>query len=102
MFNQCSPFVRFIKEAYRLQCEWLADAAAVQFTRNPNGIEGAFKKIGGLLKQGTASTRLTQKVQAIFIFPIRLYEPWFGFMSTHPPLPKRILAIDPAFDSRFA
>src|SRR6202012_3268664 len=47
-----SPFVRLIKSAICREREWLADAAAVQFTRNPAGIEGALKKIGGLFKAG--------------------------------------------------
>jgi hypothetical protein len=29
------------------------------------------------------------------------FDPWFGFMSTHPPLLKRIRAVDPAFDGQF-
>ena len=36
-----------IKAAVSRQCEYLADASAVQYTRNPNGIAGALKKIGG-------------------------------------------------------
>lgn len=52
MGSVSSPFVRLIKSLICREREWLADAAAVQFTRNPAGIEGAFKKIGGLLKQG--------------------------------------------------
>ena len=37
-----------IKAAVSRQREFLADASAVQFTRDPNGIAGALKKIGGL------------------------------------------------------
>ena len=29
------------------------------------------------------------------------YDPRFNFQSTHPPLARRILAIDPAFDGQF-
>src|SRR5690606_24902083 len=41
-------FGKLIKAAASRQREFLADAAAVQFTRNPEGIAGALKKIGAL------------------------------------------------------
>src|ERR1700710_2176373 len=47
-----SPFVRLLKSLICREREWLADAAAVQFTRNPAGIGDALKKIGGLQKGG--------------------------------------------------
>lgn len=95
-----SPFVRFIKSFICREREWLADAAAVQFTRNPAGIEGAFKKIGGLLKQGRLDSPYAETASHLY-FSNSTFDPWFEFMSTHPPLPKRILAIDPAFDGQF-
>src|SRR5262249_43835400 len=48
-------FGRLIMAAVSRQREYLADASAVQFTRNPDGIGGALKKIGGL-PRGPAST----------------------------------------------
>ena len=39
---------KLIKSAISRQREFLADASSVQFTRNPGGIAGALKKIGGL------------------------------------------------------
>src|SRR5882724_1250027 len=95
-----SPFVRLIKSLICREREWLADAAAVQFTRNPAGIEGAFKKIGGLLKEGRLDSPYAETASHLY-FSNSAFDPWFGFMSTHPPLPKRILAIDPAFDGQF-
>jgi Zn-dependent protease with chaperone function len=100
MGSVSSPFVRLIKSSICREREWLADAAAVQFTRNPNGIEGAFKKIGGLLKQGRLDSPCAETASHLY-FSNSTFDPWFGFMSTHPPLPKRILAIDPAFDGQF-
>jgi Zn-dependent protease with chaperone function len=94
------PFVRALKSAICREREWFADAAAVQFTRNPAGIEGAFKKIGGLLKQGRLDSPYAETASHLY-FSNSTYDPWFGFMSTHPPLIKRILAIDPAFDGEF-
>src|SRR5690606_2049316 len=43
-------FAKLIKSAVSRQREYLADASAVQFTRNPDGIAGALKKIGGYLQ----------------------------------------------------
>ena len=45
-----SPLVRLLKSLICREREWLADAAAVQFTRNPAGIADALKKIGGLVQ----------------------------------------------------
>jgi Zn-dependent protease with chaperone function len=40
-------FGKLIKSAVSRQREFLADAAAVQFTRNPMGLANALKKVGG-------------------------------------------------------
>ncbi len=94
------PFVRLLKSAICREREWLADAAAVQFTRNPDGIAGALKKIGGLYKQGRLDTPHAETASHLY-FANSGYAPWFGFLSTHPPLMKRIRAIEPAFDGQF-
>jgi len=95
-----SPFVRLLKSRICREREWLADAAAVQFTRNPAGIAGALKKIGGLLKQGRMDSPYAEVASHLYVAN-SAFDSWFGFMSTHPPLTKRILAIDPAFDGQF-
>ncbi|HXT12861.1 MAG TPA: M48 family metalloprotease [Candidatus Angelobacter sp.] len=95
-----SPLVRWIKSMICREREWLADAAAVQFTRNPPGIEGALRKIGGLLKQGRLDNAHAESASH-FYFVNCVHDSWFGFQSTHPPLPKRILKIDPQFDGAF-
>jgi len=94
------PFVRLIKSAICREREWLADAAAVQFTRYPEGIADALKKIGGLLKQGRLDTPHAETASHLY-FANSSFTPWFGFLSTHPPLAKRVRAIDPAFDGHF-
>ena len=94
------PFVRLIKSLICREREWLADAAAVQFTRNPDGIGGALKKIGGLYKQGRLDTPYAETASHLY-FANSAFEPLFNFQSTHPPLAKRVLAIDPAFDGQF-
>jgi Zn-dependent protease with chaperone function len=95
-----SPFVRLIKSLICREREWLADAAAVQFTRNPAGIGGALKKIGGLFKQGRLDTPNAETASHLY-FANSAYDSLFNFQSTHPPLTKRVLAIDAAFDGQF-
>ncbi len=51
-------FGRLIKAAVSRQREYLADASAVQFTRNPDGIGGALRKIGGLSASDGLGTRI--------------------------------------------
>jgi Zn-dependent protease with chaperone function len=96
-----SPFVRLLKSRICREREWLADAAAVQFTRNPAGIGGALKKIGGLYKAGRLDSPHAESASHLY-FANSSYDPLFDFLSTHPPLAKRILAIDPSFDGQFA
>ncbi len=93
--------MRLLKSLICREREWLADAAAVQFTRNPAGIEGALKKIGGLYKAGRLDSPHAESASHLY-FANSSYDPLFDFLSTHPPLSKRILAIDPGFDGQFA
>ena len=95
-----SPFVHLLKSRICREREWLADAAAVQFTRNPAGIEGALKKNGGLLKQGRLDSPYAEVASHLY-FANSAFDSWFGFMSTHPPLTKRIRAIDQTFNGQF-
>jgi len=92
---------RVIKSAICREREWLADAEAVQFTRNPAGIEGGLKKIGGLLKQGRLDTANAETASHLY-FANCTFDPWLlPFTSTHPSLTSRIFAIDPAFDGKY-
>jgi Zn-dependent protease with chaperone function len=90
-----------IQAAVSRQREYLADASAVQFTRNPDGIGGALKKIGGL-KQGSniASPRAEEVSHMFFADGLRgrRFTDWF---ATHPPLDDRIKRLDPRFDGRY-
>lgn len=93
-------FGGLIKAAVSRQREYLADASAVQFTRNPAGIAGALKRIGGLKAGGILNNPGAAEFSHAF-----LAEGVTGFMqrlsSTHPPLASRILRIDPRWDGRF-
>lgn len=94
------PFVRALKSAICREREWLADSSAVQFTRNPAGISGALKKIGGLYKAARLDSPFAETASHLY-FADSDFEPWLDFMATHPPLEKRISAIDPYFDGQF-
>jgi Zn-dependent protease with chaperone function/uncharacterized tellurite resistance protein B-like protein len=94
-------FGHLIQAAVSRQREFLADASAVQFTRNPLGITGALKKIGGLGAMGSrVSAAHSDEVSHMF-FGNGLPTPLFGLLATHPPLEERIRAIDPSFDGNF-
>jgi Zn-dependent protease with chaperone function len=93
-------FARLIKSAISRQREFLADAAAVQFTRLPEGLAGALKKIGGLSLGSRVTAPVAEEASHMF-FGDALGEAWLGLMSTHPPLVERIRAIEPNFDGRF-
>lgn len=85
-------FGRWIKAAVSRQREYLADASAVQFTRDPTGIGGALKKIA-IYSGGSHLEADTEEVSHML----------FGdgqsrlLFSTHPPLNTRIERIDPSF-----
>jgi Zn-dependent protease with chaperone function len=89
-----------IKAAVSRQREFLADASAAQFTRNPSGLAAALKRIGSL----AAGSRL-QAVHAAeashLFFAAGLREAFFGLTSTHPPLAERIRRLDPHWDGVF-
>jgi Zn-dependent protease with chaperone function/uncharacterized tellurite resistance protein B-like protein len=91
-------FGRLIQAAVSRQREFLADASAVQFTRNPSGIAGALKKIGNL---GSKLESAHASEASHMFFGNGLGEPFFGLLATHPPLVDRIKAIDPNFDGNF-
>jgi Zn-dependent protease with chaperone function len=93
-------FGGLIKAAVSRQREYLADASAVQFTRNPDGIAGALKRIGGLEFGSIVENPGAPEVSHAFFA-----QGLTGFMqslsATHPPLTKRILRIDPHWDGKF-
>jgi len=89
-----------IKAAVSRQREYLADASAVQFTRNPQGIGGALKKIGGLsLGARISASRADEFCHMYFGEGVAHHLGSLG--STHPPLKERIQRIDPAWAGEF-
>jgi Zn-dependent protease with chaperone function len=91
-------FGRLIQAAISRQREYLADAAAVQFTRDPGGIGGALKKIGGSAEGAKISAPKASEASHLFFASAGLFS--FGF-ATHPPLDERIRAVDPNWDGKF-
>ncbi len=92
---------RLIQSAVSRQKEFLADASAVKFTRNPAGLAGALKKIGGFI-YGSQITSATAKQASHLFFGETSTDVLFpNFLATHPPLIERIMLLDPSFDGTF-
>ena len=82
------------------QREFLADASAVQFTRNPDSIAGALKRIGGDAYGSILDNAHTAEIShALFSQGISTY--LNGLFATHPPLVERIRRIDKYWDGQF-
>ena len=93
-----SLFARIIQAAVSRQREFLADASAVQFTRNPEGIGNALRRIGG--SSAHAKVRHPRAAEAGHMF--------FGeavalsaTLASHPPLKERIRRVMPDWDGTF-
>lgn len=94
-------FGRLIMAAVSRQREYLADASAVQFTRNPDGIGGALKKIGGLAEGSRVHNPQAAEAGHMFFANAFAGEGLAGLLATHPPLVERIRRLDPQFDGQF-
>jgi len=86
-------FARLIKAAVSRQREFLADAASVQFTRNPDGLCGALDRI----RRGSAliAARCAEDMSHMFFGDS--VKPG-GLLATHPSLEERIRRINPKFE----
>ena len=91
-------FGRMIKAGVSRQRELLADASAVQFTRQTAGLAGALKKIGGLHE----GSQLTDKSKAEEVSHMLFGEGLSvsSMFATHPPLLQRIRLLDPSFNEQ--
>jgi Zn-dependent protease with chaperone function/uncharacterized tellurite resistance protein B-like protein len=85
-------FGRWIKAAVSRQREYLADASAVQFTRDPDSIGGALKKIA--VHADTSYLMVDSEEVGHMLFgsgqAMRMF-------ATHPPIMRRIQRIEPSF-----
>lgn len=102
LFGALIAFVAFpgsfaaeaIKAAISRRREMLADAASVQFTRNPDGIAGALDAVS-LLRAGTTLRGLhAEELSHMFFLPAVVH--WWSF-PTHPPIEERIRRSHPRF-----
>ena len=85
-------FGRLIQAAVSRKRESLADASAVQFTRDPTGLRGALVKIGALgVGSRFQDTDGEQVAHLLFASGVT------RAFATHPPLEERIREIDPGF-----
>ena len=91
-------FARLIQASVCRQREYLADASAVQFTRNPLGLAGALKRIGAMCRWSSLSCSSRDELAHLLFSAASRSE---SFFATHPPLLKRILSLDPAFNGDF-
>jgi hypothetical protein len=89
-------FGNLIKAAVSRQREFLADASAVQFTRNPEGIAGALRRIGAaVFGSKLVSPRAAEASHMYFAAGLN------SMFATHPPLEERIRRLDPAWDGTY-
>ncbi|HIA72091.1 MAG TPA: hypothetical protein EYO01_05290 [Phycisphaerales bacterium] len=81
-------FGRLIQAAVSRQREFLADASAVQFTRNPSGIGGALRKIGGITPLTTPTSDASQCNHMFFSQAMN------AMFASHPPIKERIARVE--------
>lgn len=86
-------FARWMKSALSRQREYLADASAVQFTRDPSSIAGALKKIAAYSHSSYLKGDAEEVSHMLFGSGYRQF-----MFATHPPLEKRIERIEKRFD----
>ncbi|OHY96477.1 Zn-dependent protease [Vibrio rotiferianus] len=94
-------FGSMIKAAISRQREFLADASAVQFTRNDQGISGALKKIGGHASGSSLKAKASSQMSHM-MFGQSSLSGFTGLFATHPPLEERIRRIEPSWDGSFS
>lgn len=90
-------FGQLIKASVSRQREYLADASAVQFTRDPSTIAGALKKIGSNPFGALLSAPRAAEFSHMY-FGDGVGSSWF---DTHPPLRDRIRRVEPGWDGRY-
>jgi len=87
-------FGRLIQAAVARSRETLADACAVQFTRQTSGIAGALKKIAVLAEGSRLQTVNRHEIAHMMLGDVDHFSAWF---ATHPPLMNRIRLLEPYF-----
>ena len=93
-------FGNLIKASVSRQREFLADASAVQFTRNNLGIAGALKKIGAHTSGSTLNATNASSMSHAYFSP-GITSMLGSLTATHPPLEVRIKRIEPNWDGNY-
>ncbi len=93
-------FGNIIKASVSRQREYLADASAVQFTRNRSGLAGALKKIGGSQASSILINPAAPEISHSF-FATGVSNSLASLIATHPPLDKRIKKVDPQWGGKY-
>lgn len=88
-----------IKAAVSRQREFLADASAVQFTRNSRGIASALKVIGSHSSHSRIMNRNADENSHLFFG--EAISRWTSIFATHPPLAIRIKRLEPHWNGKF-
>jgi Zn-dependent protease with chaperone function len=86
-------FGRLIKSSVSRQREFLADASSVQFTRNPEGLAGALRRIGGFTDGSRLRSPKAEEASHMFFGAALKANLAGNWMATHPPLKERIRRI---------
>ncbi len=89
-------FARMIQAAVSRQREYLADASAVQYTRDPSGIGEALMKIGGMGGENRINAAHATEASHLFFS-----SPMTSAMASHPPLADRISKLIPSWNGEF-
>jgi Zn-dependent protease with chaperone function len=89
---------KIIQAAYSRQREYLADARAVEFSRSKENLASVLKKVGGYSEGSRIRNPLRSAYSHFFLGSTQKRNFLF---STHPPLEKRILILDPSWDGKY-
>lgn len=92
---------KMIKSAFARSREYLADACAVQFTRYPQGLADAMKKVGSLPRWQVIRRSSSVELSHFFFTDGTPPPLMFNLFPSHPPLKKRIKLLDNSFNGIF-
>ena len=93
VLSMVAPLIgKLIQLAASREREYLADASAIELTRNPEGLASALEKLGSDQEVLEVANRATQHLY--IVNPFKPFETRAkGLLSTHPPLEDRVRRI---------
>lgn len=84
---------QLMKMALSRNREYLADATAIEFTRNPEGLATALEKLGGINRPMQRASNATEGLYICNPLKAADGKSMANLFSTHPPIEKRVEAI---------